>query len=231
MSRLLWQQVPMPPNVAKLPRTPSGMPVVFITEYETHGVEDHTRFVDLLPGKGKLDCDCEFGQGRARIGRQCPSRQADAVLNRKCAVCGVHIRPGKEMVFVGVAPSITSKSSENVYVTVEAGVHHDCATYSLLTCPAMHQRPDVQLAFAREFDLYARVHTKGDPFDDTYYTVPVDQIQHVPGRAVVGMYVMVFPANVKLMTSSQWLQQGPSLTRPGLKAVMPEATRRQSNEK
>ena len=219
MSRL-WRTVPMPPNVAKLPRTPSGMPVVYITQYAARGVEKQTKFVDLFPGKGKLDCDCEFGAGRAMIGAQCPRRQADAVLNRKCGVCGVVIKEGREMVFVGAEYGITGLPGERVFMTTEAGVHHDCATYSLLTCPAMHGRDDVKLVFAREFDLYVRVHADRND-SDRYVTVPVASLPDIPGRVVVSMYSMVFPATAKFMTSAQWLAQAPPLERPGLKAVMP----------
>lgn len=134
-----WKTVPPPDAVTRLPTTHSGMPVVYITNYETEDVDpDLVVMTDL---GAVVMCKCEFGRGKPLIGRQCPCRQREVMINRLCSVCGQPVGDDAEMVFIGAtpetAPPPTVAWPYRMWTTVEGPAHHDCAAYSLRTCPHM----------------------------------------------------------------------------------------------
>jgi hypothetical protein len=131
-----WKGIPMPPAVRRLPRTSSGMPVVYITDYLP---SDRDVDPSYSSADGMIDCDCELGSGRPVIGKQCPRRQRKAMAERLCNVCGQPV--GARGWFAGAATM--NVDGEPWWYSLEAPTHTACLAYSALTCPHMYQRPGV----------------------------------------------------------------------------------------
>lgn len=205
MTRPNWRDIPMPRAVATLPRTASGMPVPYVTYYESPDGEDYSEVTVLAnTGARLLDCRCTFGQGRPKIGKQCLHRQRKAVAERRCNVCGRRMSRKAELIFMGAATTNTQQHGPGTPFSQESPTHHDCAVYSALACPRMaNNLSDVTLAITRDYDVYARTTWYG-PNGKTTSMVPLDQLGSVP--QVADLYVAVLnPVRTRLVTLDQWL--------------------------
>lgn len=197
-----WQTVPMPKDVAKLPRTSSGMPIVYITDYETDvddsGLVDSTSSINPMIG-----CNCEFGVGRPKIGKQCPTRQRKAVAERRCSVCGRRTAPNSELVFLGVGTTEVPGYDGEPYFSIEAGAHPLCAAYAALTCPRMYANMSrVEVAITRRYEWRARVIADFERYRGAL--VPLDQLGGFPG--VIDLYVAIpDPGQTEIVPLDEWM--------------------------
>lgn len=209
-----WQTVPMPKDVAKLPRTSSGMPVVYITDYETD--VDHSELVDSTSSVNPMmGCNCQFGVGRPQIGKQCPTRQRKAVAERRCSVCGRRTGRTSELIFLGVGTATIPGYDGEPHFSIEAGAHPVCAAYSALTCPRMYtDMSRVQVAITRHYETRARVVSDFERHRGA--VVPLDRIGEVPG--VIDLYVAIpNPAQTEVIALDEWMAtRAPDLNRPSI---------------
>lgn len=115
----------IPDAIAKLPTDERGYPVPWVSMWMPDDDDDptgHTRW-DEVHGS-VVDCSCVIGEGTARLGRICPSRQLRGTLERICGTCGTHIDGWCCWPVDNVGGKIT-----------EAPNHPECMAYSLSTCP------------------------------------------------------------------------------------------------
>lgn len=205
MTRPNWRDVPMPRAVAELPRTASGMPVPYITDYEGPNGEDYGEVALVGDTAARiLACRCTFGRGRPKIGHQCPHRQRKAVADRRCNVCGKRMSRRAELIFMGAATTDTHRYGPATAFSLEAPTHHDCAAYSALTCPRMASNMGaVNLAITRDYDVYARTTRLGRD-GKTTSVVPLDQLGSV--TEVADLYVAVLnPRRTRLVSLAEWM--------------------------
>lgn len=213
MNRPRWWDVPMPPAVARLPRTRSGMPVVYVTEYKTNG-EDDSILSPVNASVAMQDCACAFGIGYPRIGKLCPRRAADAITNHRCGVCGIKIKSGVEAHYVGMTLEKYQEGHE-FWDSREPVAHADCVTYSLLTCPRLYTSDNVLIVTTRMPQILARVETGGR---GAFY--PLSRLSEAVGM-LTNYQIVVHPAQAQARTRAQWLADARPLDRPSLKAVAP----------
>lgn len=205
----------MPPAVAKLPRTPSGMPVVYVTEYDDGN--DHDVYTGVTHAVRFQDCTCTFGQGRPMIGKLCARRAADAMINSRCGVCGTRINPGAVVHYVGMVSQHFPEHGGDLFYSREPGVHADCATYALLACPALARSENARIVSSRRAQLFAAV---SDGRDRMF--VPMARMRDAVGT-IEHYQLFVNPLHEhRSLTRAEWLAQARPLDRPSLKAVMPE---------
>lgn len=217
-----WREVPMPPAVAALPRTPSGMPVPYITQYHAKDVESNTGTLRVTEALGMMDCRCTFGEGVPRIGKQCPRRQRKAMAERRCNVCGHHMK-NAALNLIGVYRQHIPVLGSEVYASVEASTHADCVTYSALTCPRLADVDRIMVAVTRHADMLYQVTMGVDPVSGVErrrYVHP-DNVGSAAG--LVDMLVIVpDPARSEFVTLAEWLDRySRPLERKSLRALYP----------
>lgn len=222
MNRPLWWDVPMPPAVAKLPRTPSGMPVVYVTEYDDGG--DHDVYTGVTHAVRFQDCTCTFGKGRPMIGKLCARRGAQAMMHSRCGVCGIKIRPGSEVHYVGMVSQNFPEHGGELFYSREPGVHADCATYSLLACPALARSDSARIVSTRRAQLFASLANGRERM-----FVPMTRLHEAAGT-VENYQLFVNPLHEHTsLTRGEWLAQARPLDRPSLKAVLPQRPARNAS--
>jgi hypothetical protein len=129
----VYQRVPKTPAIALL-ATVGDMPVPWVTEWQVDGVDPkHPNFGAL--GGLAIDCTCRPGVGTPLLGKQCVRRQREAMLSRRCSVCGVTI--DGLAVFAGVSAYTDSGGRLLAAISVEAPTCVDCLAYSALGCPTL----------------------------------------------------------------------------------------------
>jgi hypothetical protein len=127
-----YARVPQPARLRHVPHL-GHMPVPWVTCYADrpfHAVEG--------PLGTTMGCDCTHGLGAPGLGKQCPTRQRRAMLERRCNVCGTRITG--IAIFAGVFAA--ELDGEPVVITAEAAVHPQCLAYSALVCPGLARTPD-----------------------------------------------------------------------------------------
>lgn len=196
MTAPAWRTVPMPTAVTTLPRTSSGMPVVYITDYVTEG-EDYGTVEETDAGP-VWRCACMFGKGNPKIGNQCYERQRQVMTERLCSVCGQPLDPG-DTLFVGGA-----RATSRLWTTVEGGSHPACAAYSARTCPRL-ANPEAMMVIASEYELRAHVAygftSGGEPL--IRMARPDRPWRHA---GVLMFYqVLMNVANIRVLPLAEWL--------------------------
>jgi hypothetical protein len=164
-----WLTIGTPRPVATLPRTPSGMPVVWITQYTT-GPIDEVTYTDFGDSTATVMCRCEYGEGRAVIGKQCPIRQRRSILERRCSVCSRKVNPGSPMICIGIHVRAVPLGlpprrvdTEEIAISREGPAHPACAAYSALTCPRLADRlDDVVVAVTRDYHVLGAYQAFGE---------------------------------------------------------------------
>lgn len=200
-----WQTVPMPANVEQLPRTDSGMPVVYVTDYVSP--DEDTAIQET--GRGPIfACPCTYGVGRPAIGRQCPTRQRQVMMEARCSVCGIPLED--QHVFIG--PYLTAHALWDFdlqWVTVEGAAHPICAAYSIRTCPKLlRSLGSCQLIVAQpgDYSLFNRIATGAHLDNSLYYQfAPVDEDWHRVGVLMLVAAVFV-PEKVRTLTLAEWME-------------------------
>ena len=206
----------MPPAVAALPRTPSGMPVVYVTEYDDG--TDHDGYTGVTHSVRFQDCTCVFGQGRPLIGKLCARRSAQATHRGLCGVCGRKMNPGTEVHYVGMVSEYFPEHGGDLFTSREPGVHADCATYALLACPALARSDSARIISSRKAQLFASV----DTVTQGKMWVPMIRIRDVVGT-IEHYQIFVNPGHAHTsLTRAEWLERARPLDRPSLNAVMPQ---------
>lgn len=174
----VWGGMPMPPAVAALPTTGSGMPVVYITQYlPADRAAPDPEYPDFdAPGGLAIGCACEFGHGRPQIGKQCPHRQRQAMVQRLCNVCGNQV---DQAIFAGVTDLALPDLPDGL-VSIEAPTHPACLAYSALTCPHMSSHlHEYRIATTGSYGLWDRWMITGGEHSFQPHDTPRPQI--LPG--------------------------------------------------
>lgn len=134
-----WRSIPMPSDVARLPRNSAGRPVPGNIAW--YGADDDGSLLVAQDHEwgGHITCQCTPGRGTPRFGEQCPVRQREFMLQRKCGLCTRPIDPTARLVFIG---------ETNAQYYLEPPLHELCAAYALQVCPVLHangERTEVAL--------------------------------------------------------------------------------------
>jgi hypothetical protein len=201
-----WKTVPMPKYIARLPRTSSGMPVVYITEYDGFDGSNFATMSTLTDSVGLNDCGCTFGEGRPLIGKQCLHRQHKAMTERRCGVCGRRLGPAAELIFVGVEKNMVEGHGPDTYTSIEAPTHNECTHYSALTCPRLYADPArITLAITRHYEIRYRVVAGFGPQGQVMAAlIPPEYIRL--GTGMVDMFIAVpKPSETRIVTLDRWL--------------------------
>ncbi|MFF8618963.1 hypothetical protein [Streptomyces sp. NPDC015350] len=128
-----------------MPRNSAGRPVpANVAWYEPD--DDGTVLVDHDPELGgHVTCPCTPGRGTPRFGEQCPVRQRQFMLQRRCGLCTETIGPTAQMAFVG---------ETNAQYYLEPPLHQLCAAYALQVCPVLHAAGDgIEVALTSSYTL------------------------------------------------------------------------------
>lgn len=196
-----YAALPMTAAIAALPRTRSGMPVPYTTQYQAHD-EDPTA-ITRLDGRHVLACRCEFGVGRPQFGKPCPKRQRNCMDARRCVVCGRRISPTSTATFLGLAHRTADGVDDHTYASIEPPAHTACAAYAALACPHLvNAAPGITVGVTRGYAVWQQVVTRLDRHGDP--------VVHLSPRSttptgVVDLHVAIIdPANASIMTLDQW---------------------------
>lgn len=193
-----WRSTPMPPAVARLPRSSAGRPVPGnITWYERDddGAILVTRDTKL---GGHITCPCTPGTGTPRFGEQCPQRQRTFMAQRQCGLCTENIEPTAELVFIG---------ETNAPYYLEPPLHPLCAAYALQVCPVLHaggQR--IEVALTHSYTL-AEDRITGISADGTLRRSVFALGDPVARHLAVLQFYLAFPDTPERLTAPNWLAQ------------------------
>ncbi|MFJ9574686.1 forkhead box protein [Streptomyces bacillaris] len=191
-----WRSIPMPPNVARLPRNTAGRPVPINTPwYETADAGGQMAIRSSADLGEHVVCPCEPGRGTAAFGDQCPPRQRKLMEQRLCGICGRAIKKTSSLVFIG-AP--------NAGFYIEPPVHPRCAAYALLVCPTLSAADDVELTIARRYVLRERRMTGVSPDLKITYDLFPHRDPNARRRGPLDFY-LAFPENAHRIAAKDWL--------------------------
>lgn len=119
-----WRDVPLPKQVAQLPRDKRGFPITFVAEWGS----GHMEVIPTPFGWNRLGCSCSVGEGEPLLGHVCPERAWVCLMERRCGVCSRPIKPTTRAVFLG---------SIALDHFTEAPVHLGCGRYAAAVCPGI----------------------------------------------------------------------------------------------
>ncbi|WSM44678.1 hypothetical protein OIE78_34480 (plasmid) [Streptomyces cellulosae] len=193
-----WRSIPMPSGVARLPRNSAGRPVPGnIAWYEADDdgailvMQDHELGVHIT-------CPCTPGRGTPKFGEQCPVRQREFMLQRRCGLCTRDIEPTGQLVFVG-------ETSAQYYL--EPPLHPLCAAYALQVCPVLHAAGErIEVALTQSYALAEdRITEMTDEGKMRRSTVPFGH-PFAPYLGVLEFY-LAFPETPERLPGPVWLAQ------------------------
>lgn len=191
-----WQSVPMPPNIARLPRNTAGRPVPHNTPWNDPGSAGGQLAVARNAELGEhVICPCQPGRGTAKFGDQCPPRQRQLMVNRFCGICSRPIKSTSRLVFIG---------GPNADFYVEPPVHPRCAAYALLVCPVLAAAADVELTISRSYSLRERRITGVSAERDLIYGVFPYRDPGARRRGPLEFY-LAFPEDSEQVPAKEWL--------------------------
>ncbi|MFD7861578.1 hypothetical protein [Streptomyces sp. NPDC059783] len=193
-----WSRIPMPPDVAQLPRNSAGRPVpgnVAWYELDDDGsipVADNTEYGP------HVTCFCRAGHGTPRFGEQCPQRQRQFMTQRHCGLCTKPIAETTELVFIG---------GTDIPYYLEPPLHCACADYALKVCPVLGEGGDsIAVAVTTTYTLM-ELRITGASHDGNLIET-VFPFQHPAARhlGVLNFY-LAFPEHPERLTAPNWLAQ------------------------
>lgn len=188
-----WKTVPKPPAVAALPANTAGLPVPWNASWTA--APERVRY---QAGCGLvLDCDCVHGHGTPRYGEQCMRRQRQAMVERRCGLCGQAIAPTDTVVFYG--------SPAQAPLFIEPPTHPSCMAYAARVCPRLAEHAGVSVVFlSRDYRLLQRRALTADPQDMADHGLfdLDDPLARLAG--VLDFYVAV-PTAPKVVPVTEWL--------------------------
>jgi hypothetical protein len=203
------RDVPRTSAIDELPLTPGGMVVPYTTIYFQDG-QDPTAVRRLPTGGHILHCSCEFGRGRAQLGKPCPHRQRKAMIDRLCVICGKPVSQTTVGVFVGVERNTVEGYGEGPFTSIEPIAHRLCAAYSALTCPHLGKEPDkVPVAITRSFELRQKVviPVPGTDWENKAALLPMGMPIILGALDII--VAIPQPDITKIMTLDEWMQIAP----------------------
>ncbi|MEU0108485.1 hypothetical protein ABZ313_24425 [Streptomyces sp. NPDC006251] len=135
----------MPPRIARLPRNSAGRPVPGNIAW--YGTDDDGSIPvthdDTLGAH--ITCLCTPGRGTPKFGEQCPVRQRQFMVQRRCGLCTQHIEAPGQLVFIG-------ETDAQYYL--EPPLHPLCAAYALQVCPVLHAAGErIEVAVTESYTL------------------------------------------------------------------------------
>lgn len=184
-----WKDVEMPSAIAALPRTEIGMPIPWISGWDSddkdHPVREHN-------GQLVTRCDCRIGVGVPNLGGLCPERQRAGMLEMLCDACG---EPGSEGIFLGSAAC---------QIFREPALHLACAVYSVKVCPGIRAKADTfGVHFATEYTMLDEVVTGLDEAGELAFTrVPHGAMPFLPT-----MMIYAKPKVERVLSVDQFLRK------------------------
>mgnify|MGYP001221490271 FL=1 len=188
-----WKTVPKPPAVAALPANTAGLPVPWNASWTTRPERVHYR-----AGCGfVLDCDCVHGHGTPRYGEQCMRRQRQAMIERRCGLCGRTIASTDTVVFYG--------SPAQALLFIEPPTHPSCMAYAVRVCPRLAAYAEASVVLlTRDYLLLQRRALTADPQETAGYGLfdLDDALACLAG--VLDFYVAV-PTAPKVVPVTEWL--------------------------
>ncbi|MFB7865593.1 hypothetical protein [Streptomyces sp. NPDC056069] len=191
-----WRSIPMPPNIARLPRNTAGRPVPRNTPWHEPATSGGQLAVRSSVELGEhVVCPCEPGRGTAAFGDQCPPRQRELMSQRLCGICGRAIKATSRLVFIG---------GPNATFYIEPPVHPRCAAYALMVCPTLAAAEDVELTIARTYSLRERRMTGVSAEYTLIYDLFPYRDPAARRRGPLDFY-LAFPENADRFAAKEWL--------------------------
>lgn len=194
--------VPMTPQIAALPRHPSGMPMPYATLHLVDGAPDPCTLGPLPTGGSLMRCSCVHGEGRPIFGKPCPHRQRRAVREHRCVLCGRRIQSTVKAVFIGVEQNRLAERTE--WTSIEPPAHSTCAAYSALTCPRLARADggDINVAVARTWRIWQHIFT-GLNMRSGAMPLPGGRVD-APRGVAVDMFIAVLD-QPQVMPLAEWM--------------------------
>lgn len=165
-----WRDVPMPPGVAALPRTRSGIPITYTVAWSSEHETIVRRDPDLERCFGKkwdgVFSGGALGEGTPKLDVVNTARARRAALRGLCQICGRHL-PGRPSAPWSTEQRWCGWFTKGQSIETAAGVVpliidgwtcKPCLDYSLQVCPALVARRaagDLQLLRVRFAELVA----------------------------------------------------------------------------
>jgi hypothetical protein len=161
-----WRAVPMPSGVARLPRTPGGLPVPYVASWSSEQGKPSLRPEPRLERIG-FDGPATYyggavGVGRPVLGEMQPERQREVTLEQLCQVCHGPAHPRAirkqeppfdhplllaDIRIASSAPDAVGALGDSLLVDgkprpliFEPWVCPPCLRYALLVCPGLIRR-------------------------------------------------------------------------------------------
>lgn len=148
-----WKRIPVPDDIDVLPKDRKGFPIPYVAEWSNHrDRDDYTSLMEQSDNHAILMCSCERGEGEPILGHQCPMRQRECMVERRCQVCSLEIPEDEDCYFLGGA---------EIDVFWEPPLHFQCALYSMQVCPGITRRRGLFVTTSRQYALFDRFEFAG----------------------------------------------------------------------
>lgn len=137
----------MPPQVAALPRTASGIPITYTVAWTSEAETVIRPDPLMVPLGASPTAPAIFSSGRRGLGQPKlavseTSRQRACNVQGRCQVCGGRLRTGARWIadLRNQGQEIDIGDGQRRPLIVDSWTHRDCLEYALQACPGLARR-------------------------------------------------------------------------------------------
>lgn len=144
------ERAELPPRIAALPRTDTGIPVTWASAWGSE-LDVVVRPDPMLETIFGVEVPAYFtngsvGEGEPHINHPHPARVRESAINGWCQVCGYDLEPGARWIcgiFLGQEEFRAGKRM--VPLLIDSWTCNECIGFSLRFCPNLKRRPQLKV--------------------------------------------------------------------------------------